>query len=90
MPIATKFETPWEERAKIPIFAPKTGDWRYERPVVKKDKCSHCGSCYLFCPTGCVVDKGSYFTADLDFCKGCGICAHECPMRAISMVREEH
>ncbi|MBW2005963.1 MAG: 4Fe-4S binding protein, partial [Deltaproteobacteria bacterium] len=26
---------------------------------------------------------------DLDFCKGCGICAHECPTHAIEMVREE-
>ncbi|MCC7467668.1 MAG: 4Fe-4S binding protein, partial [Burkholderiaceae bacterium] len=26
---------------------------------------------------------------DLDFCKGCGICAHECPKKAISMEREE-
>jgi pyruvate ferredoxin oxidoreductase delta subunit len=26
---------------------------------------------------------------NLDYCKGCGICAHECPSKAISMVREE-
>jgi len=23
-----------------------------------------------------------------DFCKGCGICANECPVEAIKMVRE--
>ncbi|MFA5614071.1 MAG: 4Fe-4S binding protein, partial [Methanoculleus sp.] len=26
---------------------------------------------------------------DLDYCKGCGICANECPKNAITMVREE-
>jgi pyruvate ferredoxin oxidoreductase delta subunit len=27
--------------------------------------------------------------ADLDYCKGCGICAKECPTRCIEMVQEE-
>jgi pyruvate ferredoxin oxidoreductase delta subunit len=26
---------------------------------------------------------------DFDFCKGCGICANECPKDAIEMVLEE-
>ncbi len=26
---------------------------------------------------------------DFDYCKGCGICAHECPTDAIEMVEEE-
>jgi len=25
---------------------------------------------------------------DLDYCKGCGVCAEECPAKAITMVRE--
>ncbi len=25
---------------------------------------------------------------DLDYCKGCGVCAEECPSDAISMVKE--
>ncbi|MFP3216806.1 MAG: 4Fe-4S binding protein, partial [Vulcanisaeta sp.] len=25
---------------------------------------------------------------DYDHCKGCGICAHECPVKAIKMVPE--
>jgi Pyruvate/2-oxoacid:ferredoxin oxidoreductase delta subunit len=33
-------------------------------------------------------DMGDHFSPDLDFCKGCGICAHECPRKAISMVAE--
>jgi 2-oxoacid:acceptor oxidoreductase delta subunit (pyruvate/2-ketoisovalerate family) len=87
--ITTKYEVPWEDRSAIPIFMPKTGDWRYERPVTNEDRCNQCGLCYFFCPTGCIVVKVSYFVADLDYCKGCGICADECPTQAISMVREE-
>jgi len=26
---------------------------------------------------------------DYDYCKGCGICAEECPVRAISMTPEK-
>jgi len=33
-------------------------------------------------------DKGSYFAADLDYCKGCGLCAQICPVDAIMMVVE--
>ncbi|MBC8460109.1 MAG: 4Fe-4S binding protein, partial [Deltaproteobacteria bacterium] len=27
--------------------------------------------------------------ADLFYCKGCGICAHECPTQSIKMIEEE-
>ncbi|PIR73561.1 MAG: hypothetical protein COU40_02295 [Candidatus Moranbacteria bacterium CG10_big_fil_rev_8_21_14_0_10_35_21] len=30
--------------------APKTGDWRYMRPVVDEKKCTACGTCVKFCP----------------------------------------
>ncbi len=29
------------------------------------------------------------FVPDLNYCKGCGICANECPRKAIRMVLEE-
>jgi pyruvate ferredoxin oxidoreductase delta subunit len=25
---------------------------------------------------------------DMNYCKGCGLCAHECPKKAIKMIRE--
>jgi len=77
------------------VFAPgnaseyHTGSWRDQRPVYDNSKCIKCGICYIFCPEGCISqDADGYFVADLDYCKGCGICAHECWPGAIRMVEE--
>ena len=34
-------------------------------------------------------DPEGYYAADMDYCKGCGICAHECWPEAIAMKEEE-
>jgi pyruvate ferredoxin oxidoreductase delta subunit len=66
-----------------------TGSWRSQRPVWNNQKCIKCGICYVFCPEGCVQQgEDGFFMADMDYCKGCGICAHECWPRAIAMVEE--
>lgn len=70
----------------------RTGDWLSERPIIDKDKCIKCGLCYMLCPEGCIYQvEDWYFEADLFYCKGCGICAQECPPKAeaITMVPEE-
>lgn len=70
----------------------KTGDWRSERPVLDREKCTYCSLCWVYCPEGAYTDMGpeeKYYLVDLDFCKGCGICAYECPKDAIEMVLEE-
>ncbi len=66
-----------------------TGTWRAEKPVVDLAKCTHCMFCWLFCPdSSVVVADGRFVGFDLDHCKGCGICAVECPPKAIQMVPE--
>ena len=68
----------------------KTGTWRSLRPVVDKAQCIRCGVCWLYCPDASIVQsEEGHFEADLDYCKGCGICARECPVGCISMVGEE-
>ncbi|MFV2041421.1 MAG: 4Fe-4S binding protein [Candidatus Hydrothermarchaeales archaeon] len=71
----------------------KTGSWRSERPVIDNDKCIECGSCWIFCPDSSIVVEVSgnrrTYSVNLDFCKGCGICANECPSAAIKMILEE-
>lgn len=68
--------------------AGRTGDWRSQTPVIDHNKCSKkesCLLCWLYCPDGLI---SSTFPLDinLEYCKGCGICAAECPRKAITMV----
>jgi 2-oxoacid:acceptor oxidoreductase delta subunit (pyruvate/2-ketoisovalerate family) len=53
--------------------------------------CFECDNCYGMCPDNAVIKlgPGRRFQIDLDYCKGCGICATECPAGAITMVAEE-
>jgi 2-oxoacid:acceptor oxidoreductase delta subunit (pyruvate/2-ketoisovalerate family) len=52
--------------------------------------CFECDNCYGVCPDNAVVKlgPGQRYEIDLDYCKGCGICAAECPCGAIDMVPE--
>ena len=51
--------------------------------------CFECDNCFGVCPDNAVMKlaNGKY-EIDYDFCKGCGICARECPCGAITMVPE--
>lgn len=54
--------------------------------------CFACDNCFGMCPDDAVIktdDPAAPYVIDLDYCKGCGICAAECPAGAITMVREE-
>lgn len=67
----------------------ETGDWGVERPEFDRSKCTKCMLCHFYCPEGAifVTDEG-YTDVDLRFCKGCGICANDCPVKCIMMVRK--
>ncbi len=53
--------------------------------------CFECDNCFGVCPDNAVIKLGTGqgFRIDLDFCKGCGLCAKECPCGAIDMIAEE-
>jgi pyruvate ferredoxin oxidoreductase delta subunit len=68
----------------------RTGDWRSQRPVTDREKCIKCGMCWIYCPDIVYSPlRSGFFKWDEYYCKGCGICAHECPKDAITMVMEE-
>lgn len=58
--------------------------------------CNYCGNCWVFCPESSITTKphsesvnGTLrFEVDNVTCKGCGICTHECPRAALTMVEE--
>jgi len=52
--------------------------------------CFECDNCFGMCPDNAIakLGPGKGFAVKLDFCKGCGICAAECPCGAIRMVPE--
>lgn len=56
--------------------------------------CFACDNCWTFCPDSAVLkttelaSDGSHYIFDYDYCKGCGLCAHECPCGFIAMKEE--
>lgn len=70
----------------------ETGDWRSEKPIWDEEKCTNCFLCWIYCPDSAIIVKdGKVKGINYRHCKGCGICAEECPpkIQAITMVREE-
>jgi len=53
--------------------------------------CFVCDNCYGVCPDNAVIKlgPGKRFEFNYDYCKGCGLCAAECPCGAIEMVAEK-
>ncbi|MBF0612481.1 MAG: NAD(P)-binding protein [Magnetococcales bacterium] len=53
--------------------------------------CFECDNCYGACPDNAIakLGPGKGFEVKYDYCKGCGLCATECPCGAIDVVPEE-
>jgi NADPH-dependent glutamate synthase beta subunit-like oxidoreductase len=52
--------------------------------------CFECDNCYGVCPDNAVIKlgPGNRFKFNYDYCKGCSLCATECPCGAIKMIPE--
>lgn len=64
---------------------------QYEaRRCLSCGNCFECDNCYGVCPDNAVIKlgPGKRFEFNYDYCKGCGVCAAECPCGAIKMITE--
>lgn len=66
-----------------------TGTWRTLKPVIDREKCSKCMTCWKYCPDLAIIIVGDEPQIDYLYCKGCGICANECPKKCISLSKQE-
>jgi pyruvate ferredoxin oxidoreductase alpha subunit len=80
-------------------FDEVTGGLDASTALFEARRCLSCGSCFAcdncfgICPDNAIIKlhpAGAYaYAIDLDYCKGCGLCAQECPAGAIQMSPEE-
>lgn len=50
--------------------------------------CNACDNCWVFCPDVSIIRNGEEYSVNYDYCKGCGVCARECPRSVIDMEEE--
>ena len=77
-------------------FAEVLGDLDEDNALFEARRCMSCGNCfecdncYGICPDNAItkLGPGKRFEFKYDYCKGCGLCAAECPCGAIRMDAE--
>jgi len=78
-------------------FAEVVGDLDEDNAQFEARRCLSCGNCfecdncYGMCPDNSItkLGPGKRFEFKYDYCKGCGLCATECPCGAITMKSED-
>lgn len=95
---APRTQRPELERARRQsTFDEVIGGLNEENALFEARRCLSCGNCFEcdncfgVCPDNAVIKLGpsQRYEIDYDFCKGCGMCAQECPCGAINMVPEQ-
>ncbi len=53
-------------------------------------QCNQCDNCFIYCPDLAVKRNLEDLSREIlyDYCKGCGICVHECPRAVLDFERE--
>jgi len=96
VPLSERMKLAWRETPIAGVILEpgstveyKTGDWRVgKKPVIDQKKCIKCLICWIVCPDVAIIRTEKGVSEDYYHCKGCAICAEECPVDAITMVSE--
>lgn len=83
-----RLDLPWAEASPGGVVVDSgnsvsyiTGTWRTLRPLRDLEQCTQCLICWIVCPDASIlVEDGKVTGFDYDHCKGCGICAEQCPV----------
>jgi 2-oxoacid:acceptor oxidoreductase delta subunit (pyruvate/2-ketoisovalerate family) len=86
-----------DELRRRSTFEEVVGGLTEENALFEARRCMSCGNCFEcdncfgVCPDNAIVKlgPGKRFEVNYDYCKGCGVCAAECPSGSIEMVPEE-
>ncbi|MHA1207095.1 MAG: 4Fe-4S dicluster-binding protein [Candidatus Hodarchaeales archaeon] len=62
----------------------RTGDWAAKQPHLIIENCISCYKCYFYCPDSAIkmvedANGKAHPEFDYFYCKGCEVCAYECP-----------
>jgi formate dehydrogenase (NADP+) beta subunit len=96
-PAAKETALPVEQRKSDEEITPTLGATVIAKEALRCFSCGNClacDNCWTLCPDSAVLktkeeaSDGSHYVFDYDYCKGCGLCAHECPCGYIEMVEE--
>jgi len=84
-----------EAARRISTFDEVTGGLDESTALFEARRCMSCGNCfgcdncYGVCPDNAIIKLADgQYEVDYDYCKGCGLCAAECPCGAIEMQPE--
>ncbi len=78
---------PWERSWNFNEIHQGLPDARQAQRCLSCGVCDECDRCVTYCPEGVLKRVGHEFVFDYSFCKGCGVCAAECPRNVIFMSR---
>jgi len=79
---------PRQELEGIQVEALKNAGAAEARRCFQCGSCNVCNMCWFLCPDAVVLEKNGGIQFDYDYCKGCGVCAEECPRGALTIEEE--
>lgn len=79
---------PRQDLEGVEVEALKNAAIAEARRCFQCGRCNVCNTCWFLCPDAVILQKNGEIDFDYDYCKGCGVCAEECPRGALGMDEE--